>query len=164
MTVAASQAGAALDLRDIHLPAEPSGWPPAIGWWVLAAVLMVVVWYAGRWLLKRARKRRRVRLVLAELGRLERAHPLEQAKQRLTAYSELLRRACRQFAPAALVLSGEAWLEFLDGDEADKPFSVGAGRILLKGPFQPRADPQQVEPLSDLIRRRLTTLAEHYDV
>ena len=113
--------------------------------------------------MKRARKRRRVRLLVAELGRLEQAYPLDQAKHRLTAYSDLLRRACRQFAPAALVLSGEAWLEFLDGDEAEKPFSVGDGRVLLHGPFQPSVDPQQVGLLADLMRHRLTTLAEQAD-
>jgi len=158
-----SPAGAALDLRDIHLPAEPSWWPPAVGWWVLAALALVAAWYAGRWLLKRARRRRRIGLLLAELRRVEQAHPLDQSSQRLTAYSDLLRRACRQYAPAALALSGEPWLEFLDADDADKPFSVGAGRVFLHGPFQPNVDQQQVAPLADLIRRRLTTLAGQAD-
>ncbi|MGQ0799880.1 MAG: DUF4381 domain-containing protein [Pseudomarimonas sp.] len=159
----ASPAGATLDLRDIHLPAEPSWWPPAIGWWVLTALALVAVWYAGRWLLTRARRRRRLKMLLAELQHIEQTHPLDQASQRLTAYSDLLRRACRRFAPAALALSGEAWLEFLDSDDGDQPFSMGAGRILLHGPFQPTVEPQQVAPLADLIRHRLTTLAEHVD-
>ena len=35
-----------LQLRDIHLPAEPSWWPPAPGWWLLAILLMARVWWA----------------------------------------------------------------------------------------------------------------------
>ncbi|GJL83425.1 MAG: hypothetical protein DHS20C01_30590 [marine bacterium B5-7] len=31
-------------LRDIHLPDDPSWWPPAIGWWALVIVLIAVVY------------------------------------------------------------------------------------------------------------------------
>ncbi|MEP6880575.1 MAG: DUF4381 domain-containing protein, partial [Dokdonella sp.] len=35
------------ELRDIHLPADPSWWPPAPGWWILAAILLgVTIWAA----------------------------------------------------------------------------------------------------------------------
>jgi len=163
MTGAANPAGAALNLRDIHLPAEPSWWPPAVGWWMLAALLLVVGWYVSCWLLKRVRMKRRVRVLLNELSLVQDLFPNDQAKPRLAAYSDLLRRACRQFAPAALVLSGESWLEFLDGEDADKPFSVGAGRVLLHGPFQANVDPQQVAPLAELMRARLITIAEQFD-
>ena len=30
-----------LQLRDIHLPPEPSWWPPAPGWWLLALLLVI---------------------------------------------------------------------------------------------------------------------------
>ena len=32
-----------LQLRDIHLPPEPSWWPPAPGWWLLAAILVAAI-------------------------------------------------------------------------------------------------------------------------
>ena len=30
-------------LRDVHLPPDPSWWPPAPGWWILAAVIAVII-------------------------------------------------------------------------------------------------------------------------
>jgi hypothetical protein len=30
-------------LRDIHLPPDPSWWPPAPGWWMLAALAAVML-------------------------------------------------------------------------------------------------------------------------
>ena len=30
-------------LRDIHIPKEPSWWPPAIGWWIIFAAIIVII-------------------------------------------------------------------------------------------------------------------------
>ena len=33
-----------LPLRDIHLPDPVSWWPPAMGWWILLLVSLIVIW------------------------------------------------------------------------------------------------------------------------
>ena len=38
-------------LRDIHLPDPISWWPPAIGWWLLVALLGAAIIYGLRWFL-----------------------------------------------------------------------------------------------------------------
>lgn len=148
---------AALPLRDIHLPGEPSWWPPAPGWWVLAALLALAVWWLGRRLLQALRRRRQRAELGAEMRRIQRAHESDPVAQ-LAAASELLRRACRRYAPAALALQGEDWLAFLDGRRSDVPFTRGAGRLLLDGPYRRRLDGAEVQAVLGLIERRLLAL------
>jgi hypothetical protein len=149
--------GAALELRDIHLPAAPGWWPPAPGWWLLALLLLVLgalgLRYIRRWLLRRA-QRRSLRLALAALRR----DHCDDGAAMLAGASELLRRASRQHAPDALPLQGEAWLRFLDGGREDAPFSAGAGRLLLDGPYRPAVDPAAAEAVLGLVERRLLEL------
>lgn len=39
-------------LRDIHLPEPISWWPLAPGWWLLAALILGVLFFSIRWLIK----------------------------------------------------------------------------------------------------------------
>lgn len=148
-------------LRDIHLPAAPSWWPPAPGWWVLALLAAgLLVWIAWR-LRRRARAVRRRRLLLAAWKELRGRHPLEtDAAGLVAALSVLLRRAARQYAPHALALQGEAWLDFLDGDDPRRPFRDGPGRLLLDGPYRARLDPHEAEALAELVAARLPRFVE----
>ena len=45
-----------LVLRDVHVPAAPSMWPPAPGWWLLAAAALTVI--AVIWFLKLRQQRK----------------------------------------------------------------------------------------------------------
>ena len=47
-----------IPLRDIHLPGDISWWPPAIGWWIVAALIILLG--LGLYMLKRRRERRKV--------------------------------------------------------------------------------------------------------
>ena len=143
-------------LRDIHLPPEPSWWPPAPGWWGVAVLLLAVsVWLFLRW--RRARRLARARAQLhLEWQRVIEAHPADaDAAARVAGLSLLLRRAARRYAPHALGLRDEAWLDFLDADDPRRPFRDGAGRLLIDGPYRPRVAAEEASALADLVRLRL---------
>jgi len=150
-------------LRDIHLPAEPGWWPPAPGWWILALLLLVALVLLWRmW----ARRRRLVHTraqLRHELDALLQRHP-ESAAARIAEISMLLRRAGKRYAPAAHTLRDDAWLRFLDGDDPARPFSTGAGRILVDGPYRADVAPADVDALADLVRTRLPLFVSRADV
>lgn len=135
-----------LQLRDIHLPPEPSWWPPAPGWWLLAILIGLVIWRLTRYGLRRWRERQRRRALQAQFDAVL---GLTDAVAQLAAVSELLRRAARQADPAAAALVGSAWLEFLDRstDATAAPFSRGPGRLLLDGPYRAHPDVGSVRAL-----------------
>ncbi|MBF0628205.1 MAG: DUF4381 domain-containing protein [Magnetococcales bacterium] len=128
-----------LPLRDIHLPDPISWWPPAWGWWVVILTPLLAILF---WLLWRHRARRHwIRTAaLAELTRITQNHAHHQDDQRLaTELSALLRRVALLRHPDQPVagLCGEAWLNFLDQNLPARPFSQGAGRMLILAPFAP---------------------------
>jgi hypothetical protein len=149
---------AALELRDIHVPPPPGWWPPAPGWWVLALLLLVALVYLGCALARQQRLRRQRRTRASALATLRMQHARGDSGARLAALSELLRRACKRHAPEALLLQGEAWLQFLDRGMDTAPFSTGPGRLLLDGPYRRTVDPAAVDELLLLVERRLQTL------
>lgn len=145
------------DLRDWHLPDPVSWWPPAPGWWLAAAaVLMALVlvkhlWLRGRHLtsLQRAAQHELIRLgrELAATG---------DRRCYLAELSRLLRRLALARYPRAQVagLTGDDWLAFLDATGGDGEFSQGVGRVLVELAYGSATeitfDPEQ---LAALVRR-----------
>jgi hypothetical protein len=125
------------ELRDIHLPADPSWWPPAPGWWVLLVILLVLVWVAVTLLRRRQRRRRWQARVMSELDAIA-AHQQRapDAVQLAAELSQLLRRASRLLDSTAPALHGDAWLSFLDKPLGGTDFTDGIGRVLLEGPYR----------------------------
>ena len=140
-----------LELRDIHLPPEPSWWPPAPGWWLLALLVLLAIVFAARWALRRWRARRRRQALQAEFEQvLRQIDP----HARLAALSALLRRAARTRDPAAASLTGEAWLAFLDQSApGDAPFTRGPGHLLVDGLYRRDLNPAAVNALLEPARR-----------
>nr|WP_144898170.1 DUF4381 domain-containing protein [Luteimonas cucumeris] len=142
-----------LVLRDIHQPAAPGWWPPAPGWWMLAAILLIAVAVAC-WFVVRLKRRQRAIVALFD----DAVAQAPTASAGVAAMSELLRRAARRHDPAADRLYGDAWLRFLDGDDARQVFSSGAGRLLLDGGYRRDIDAQQLAEVLPLARRRYLQL------
>jgi hypothetical protein len=153
-----------LPLRDIHLPGPVGWWPPALGWWLLMALVLVgVALYALRYYQSRHR-----RVALKSLQRVRAA--LEQGMEPVVCLqnvSTVLRRFAmttaardRNAEPAAEQdvpgLIGQRWLAYLDSRWQRDTFVSGAGRALLAAPY---ARPQSIERGTAL---ELTTLCAEW--
>ena len=144
-----------LELRDIHLPAQPHSWPPAPGWWLLLALIVataaaVAVLGWRHW--RRARRRRRILAELERIGAQRTGPPL------VAGVAALLKRTALMTHPDAdaAALSGDAWLGFLDRTGGDGQFANGPGRVLAAGPYAPTTEGLDKQALLALARRWLT--------
>ncbi len=139
-------------LRDIREPAPPGFWPPAPGWWLLAAMLLagaiMLAWRAWR----RAQRQQPIRRALAELERWRLQTAGRTNTQSASELATLLKRAALTRYPREAVarLSGDAWLAFLDHSGGTDGFSTGAGRALGNLRYAPalQFDPDALATLS----------------
>lgn len=144
-----------LPLRDIHLPDAVAWWPPAPGWWLLLALLIgagVAVWFWKRYGMER---RYLYKQALRELEHIENRFGRQDGeRQALENLSVLLRRVAIARHPRAQVasLTGQRWLQFLDGVTGGAEFSRGPGRILADAPYNPALRADNVSDLIDLCR------------
>ena len=131
----------ALALRDIHLPAEPGLWPLAWGWWLFAC-LVVMLGFAGGWLLRRYQQQRRFRLAAVVLRDILFNPHIDPQQQRI-ALSKWLRQVAILSAGREQVasLTGPLWQAYLDRGLSDQPFTLGLGQILT--------DVYRNDPLAD---------------
>ncbi len=116
------------NLRDIVVPPDIPLWPPAPGWWIVGAAIVVSAVAVAAMAVVRYRRNAYRRAALDELAEVEHLPPGE-AAQCITA---VLKRAALVAYPRAEVaeLSGEAWLGFLDRTEHTDAFTVGPARSL----------------------------------
>jgi hypothetical protein len=149
-------------LRDIHIHMGLAWWPPAPGWWLLCAALVVLgllLWrYDPRWRLY-------VPLPVITLGtwRWEAAQGLRALRRRLVRepvkpaaaeLSELLRRIAmaRHGRAACAGLHGEAWLAWLTAnDPRGFDWSTHSGALLAAPYAQPAAADAQREAMRLLV-------------
>jgi hypothetical protein len=136
-----------LPLRDIHLPMPVGWWPPALGWWLLAALVLAgATLYAIRFYRTR-HKRAALRAMTRLRGALEQgAEPvaclqyLSTVLRRFAMTSVARTRAAAEPHVAGLI--GERWLNYLDERWTRTEFSAGLGRQLLAAPY---ARPNSIE-------------------
>jgi Domain of unknown function (DUF4381) len=109
------------NLRDIVVPPDVPLWPPAPGWWILAAGCVAAGAILIAMAVARYRQNAYRRQALLELERVEACD-----------ISTVLKRAALVAWPRAQVasLSGEEWRAFLDRSARMDAFTRGAGRDL----------------------------------
>ena len=150
-------------LRDIHLPAPISWWPPAPGWWLLAAFIVAILCGLFVWYRRRQRDGWR-RNALTELARLRQQYAEQStaAHNIVSELSVLLRRVAISCFPRAEVamLSGDKWLAFLDRNLDESPFQSEQGRLLAVAPYAPHTTltPDTLHMLFDLCESWISTL------
>ncbi len=139
-------------LRDLEVP-EVSAWP-AIGWWLIAAALFVVL-IGALWYWRRYRQNAWRREADAALLELRIAVEHEPAEVVLRRCSVLARRLLLIAEPRVEVaaLHGEPWLERLDRAARQPLFTQGFGRLLIEQPYQksPRIPPHDLQALIDAL-------------
>jgi hypothetical protein len=137
-----------LPLKDLHLPDAISQYLPAIGWWILAALIpvLIIFLYKCYQYLTRKTALKDAKILLASI----KSSSMDNT-QKLAELSSWLRRVAISVTPRGQTasLTGQAWLAFLDSSLKDAPFTQGAGRCLADAPYRLSA-PSELE-ISQLI-------------
>ena len=132
-------------LRDVIPPPEPGFWPPAIGWWTIA-ILLVAISVGFIYLLKMVKARHARQHLTRDISN---AATLESG-QVAVRLSILMRKVAMTRFPQSSVagLTGEEWLEFLDQSGETDQFTRGPGRLLTTAPY----DRHSVTDVEALVR------------
>ena len=146
-------------LRDIHLPADPTWWPPAPGWWLLALILIGLLVWAGFKVREAIRRRRPLKLARSYYEQIYAAFTRGEidGPAYLQQTNELLKRLYIHGVgdDDARSANDERWLSYLDERAGSSQFSEGPGAQLGNQRFRPapEADPDLLHPLvSELFR------------
>lgn len=98
-----------LELRDVHLPSEPSWWPPAIGYYLVALLLVLLMVLCIYFYRKSSPRRLIKRQVLQELLKAERHYLRTREIAPLQAeVSSVVRRLAAYKAQSTTLLSDES--------------------------------------------------------
>ncbi|MDD9896234.1 MAG: DUF4381 domain-containing protein [Gammaproteobacteria bacterium] len=153
-------------LADIHLPGEISYWPPAPGWWVLAALLLLGGYFLIRKIVQQRNLQKVCQHALAELEncylRFASAEEEDMGGLRLryvNEFNSVMRRVALVHFPQANVasLGGDAWVDFIrqKGDSSGLNDEIAAA--LSFGRFQTQCD-VDVDAMNSLGQAWITSL------
>jgi hypothetical protein len=127
------------ELRDIHLPEVVSGWPPAIGWWILAGLGLIAIGFLSFLLIQRFQRSAYRRRAQRELSAIEEQFKRsENSKAALAALQQVLKRTALAAYSREQVagLTGYEWTAFLDQSGSTTQFSLGIGEQLIDAPYK----------------------------
>lgn len=129
-----------LPLRDIHAAPAPPWWPPAWGWWVLAAVALVLLVWAGIGLRRYLARRRYRQALLREVDHIVAQWQADQNEARaVAALSVLLRRLVVHAGDRHELagVAGQPWVEALQAAVAGDTALEKAAAELTQAPYRP---------------------------
>lgn len=141
-------------LRDIHLPAPVSWWPLAPGWYLLALILLLLLYVVIRQIKQTRRRNAPKREALALLDSYQDAYrKMGNCTRCCMKISELLRRVALVYFPREAVagLKGDQWLNFLTKTSNNIDF-IPLREQLEVLPYQAKAS-ADLEPLFIAARR-----------
>ncbi len=128
------------ELRDIHLPAPVSFWPPAPGWWIVAG--LVVLALLGLAYLEWRRRQTLAYRAARDLEAIDRDRARYADSRAVAAAAAVLMRRIvltRSGRPETAALTGEAWQSFLRTGKGALPADIGA--FLAMAPYLPPTAP-----------------------
>ncbi|WP_440993708.1 DUF4381 domain-containing protein [Cysteiniphilum litorale] len=122
-------------LKDIHLPPAVSIWPLAVGWYILAVIVLVVIALMIWFLAKKIKTHRHKQAIINIFDQTIQATQSEKPQALISEVSIFLKRVIMQELKVdnAHLYFGEDWLKFLDQQLKTDDFSQGDGRLLLDG-------------------------------
>jgi hypothetical protein len=129
-----------LGLRDIQGLDPISGWPLALGWWiVIGGVLALVALAVGIALWRQRRKRRWEFQLRTKLDQMAKGLDQETAQPVATELAEMVRRlALYRFSRKECAhLQGIAWLQWLSHKDPAKYDWMQSSSVLIEAPYRP---------------------------
>jgi len=130
------------DLRDIHLPEPVSIWPLAPGWWMLLVLIPVLI-FILRILLKRMLMPKYKKLALKELANISVNYDINRNSHETCGEVALLIRkslVAKIGNQEVAGLVGEEWLAYLDRLSKTNCFTEGTGRHIISAPYAKDSD------------------------
>lgn len=143
---------ASLPLRDVQLPTSPAWWPPAPGWLMLIALVLLALAIVAAVAWRRRHRRQQWLRVFDQEIEAVNGVPSE-----LAVIASLLRRAARQARPGSEALRDDAWWQYVDPKDTLPP----AQRTLLaEGAYRPHVDAAAVADVRAWARARYLALLQ----
>lgn len=136
-------------LADIHLPQPVSYWPPAIGWWILAAIALVLLVILFRKLANSRRQQKICQYALAELQRCydnyshaDSAAADQSKLDYVNQFNTVVRRVALVHYPQANAasLDGASWVDFIRQKGESSLMTDDIATALQYGRFQTKCD------------------------
>jgi len=137
-------------LKDIALPPEPGLWPLAIGWWILIAVSLIIVFFAVRKIASHIKRWSIKRIALKNLALCTSCDDINQ----------LLKQVAIHYCGASVsAFNGQAWTDFLslNVDDISKTALIDIHQALYSANHAQHFD--QFKPIANQWLSNLNTRA-----